>query len=360
MHKDTLFFTNQLLSWYLAYQRKLPWRVEPSPYKVWLSEIILQQTKVAQGLPYYERFISRYPKIEDLAVATEEEVLVLWQGLGYYSRARNLHATAKYIAEECGGIFPKSYKELLKLKGVGDYTASAIASICYNETQAVVDGNVYRFLSRVFGIETQVPSSKAHKEFKELGRVLMGDSNPGMFNQAMMEFGALQCVPRNPDCVSCIFSSKCVGLQKNIVQDLPKKKKKAEIRNRYFNYFIVKIPDLNSIFIQRRMKKDIWYKLYQLPLLESKKSLNKAELEVALKEEIKFSEVDFASLRLLNSKEIIHKLSHQHLYTKFWVLEGRIPKLNLVPIDSLEEYAFPTLVESFLSDFFEENFFELQ
>lgn len=354
MLKDTSFFSNRLITWYLTHKRILPWRKDQNPYKIWLSEVILQQTKVNQGLPYYTKFIAAFPKIEDLAKATEDEVLLLWQGLGYYSRARNLHASAKYIVEELDGFFPKTYTSLLELKGVGDYTASAIASICYNEPQAVVDGNVYRVLSRIFGIETTVPSSKAHREFKELAGLLMDVEQAGTFNQAMMEFGALQCVPRNPDCSNCVFSSKCVALQKRKVHQLPVKKKKASVRKRYFNYFLVTSkPDTYAI--QQRLEKDIWFKLYEFPLIEATKALTKTQLKEYIKENYPDSELDIDSLRLLNNKQIVHKLSHQHLHTKFWKVEGRWADLPKIPLNELENYAFPTLIEDFLSSYLVEE-----
>lgn len=346
MNKYTLFFSNQLISWYLSTHRDLPWRTNASPYNVWLSEVILQQTKVEQGLPYYNAFISAYPKVEDLANASEDEVLLLWQGLGYYSRARNLHASAKYIVEQLNGVFPDNYKDWLVLKGVGDYTASAIASICFNEAQAVVDGNVYRFLSRVFGIETPVPSSKAHKEFKELAGLLMDEKQAGTFNQAMMEFGALQCVPRNPSCQTCIFASKCVALQKNKVHDLPVKIKKAKVSKRYFNYLVVASED-GHLPIQQRLDKDIWYKLYELPLVEAKSTLNKTQFSKALEKNTAFSGLDLSSLTLLTKTPIVHKLSHQHLYTQFWRLDGEIPSLKTIAMEDLETYAFPTLLDDF-------------
>lgn len=350
MHKDTTFFSNRLISWYLTNKRNLPWRSEASPYHVWLSEIILQQTKVAQGLPYYNAFVTEYPTVEDLANASEDEVLLLWQGLGYYSRARNLHASAKYIVNELNGVFPDTFQSLLQLKGVGDYTASAIASICYNEPQAVVDGNVYRVLSRIFGIETTIPSSKAHKEFKELGTLLMDKEQAGTFNQAMMEFGALQCIPRNPNCQQCVFSSKCVALHKNIVHELPVKKKKAKVTKRYFNYFLVLLDD-GSLLVQQRLEKDIWQKLYELPLWESKKALTKAQLSKLVEDEPEFAELDISSLELLNKNQIVHKLSHQHLHTKFWIIEGNMPHMASIPIEELKNYAFPTLIDEFLSEF---------
>ncbi|HLW14493.1 MAG TPA: A/G-specific adenine glycosylase [Flavobacteriaceae bacterium] len=350
MDKDTIFFSNRLISWYLTNKRNLPWRSEVSPYHVWLSEIILQQTKVAQGLPYYEAFVAKYPTVKDLANATEDEVLLLWQGLGYYSRARNLHASAKYIVKELNGVFPNTFLSLLALKGVGDYTASAIASICYNEPQAVVDGNVYRVLSRIFGIETIVPSSKAHKKFKELATLLMDKEQSGTFNQAMMEFGALQCIPRNPNCEQCIFASKCVALHKNAIHELPVKKKKAKVTKRYFNYFIV-LSDTDSLVIQQRLDKDIWHKLYELPLWESNSALSKTQLKEIIRETPEFAELDSSSLQLINRKQIVHKLSHQHLHTKFWIIEGDMPEQASIPIEEWKNYAFPTLIEEFLSSF---------
>lgn len=350
MVKDTFFFYNRLISWYLTHKRNLPWRTDKTPYHVWLSEIILQQTKVNQGLPYFNAFVSAYPRIQDLANASEDEVLLLWQGLGYYSRARNLHASAKYIVNDLNGVFPNNYKDLLELKGVGDYTASAISSICYNEPQAVVDGNVYRVLSRIFGIETPVPSSKAHKEFKELGLLLMDKEQAGTFNQAMMEFGALQCVPRNPDCNNCVFSSKCLAFKNGSVHELPVKKKKAQVKKRYFNYFFVESKE-GSIAIRQRLNKDIWYKLYELPIVESESTLTKNQLMKYMEQEPEFKDCDLSTLQLYNKNQIVHKLSHQHLHTKFWIIKGDMPHLNDVSTDNLEDYAFPTLIHEFLASY---------
>ena len=212
MIKNSLFFHKKLIQWYLQNKRDLPWRSTKNPYFIWLSEIILQQTRVAQGLPYYEKFVETFPKVEDLANASEEKILKLWQGLGYYSRARNLHFSAKLVAFELDGVFPNNYKGLLKLKGVGDYTASAIASICYGEATAVVDGNVYRVLARYFGVETPVNSAEGISEFKLLAQELIDKTQPGNYNQAIMEFGARHFVPQNPDCNRCIFNVKCLSL----------------------------------------------------------------------------------------------------------------------------------------------------
>ena len=224
-----MHFTNLLIQWYLQNKRDLPWRKTTNPYPIWLSEIMLQQTRVAQGLPYFLSFTEAFPTVRDLADAEEEQVLKLWQGLGYYSRARNLHATAKQVAYEMGGVFPGTYKELLTLKGVGEYTAAAIASIAYGEPVPVVDGNVFRVLSRYFDVETDIASPAAKKEFKELAAALLPKEQASLFNQAMMEFGALQCVPRNPDCGSCVFNDSCAALQKKKVDSLPVKLKKTKV-----------------------------------------------------------------------------------------------------------------------------------
>jgi len=223
-------FYNTLIYWYLHNKRDLPWRKSKNPYYVWLSEIILQQTRVAQGLPYFLNFTKAFPTVFDLAEAKENTVLKLWQGLGYYSRARNLHFSAKYIKNELNGIFPTTYKDLLKLKGVGDYTASAIASICFNEPTAVVDGNVYRVLSRYFGIKTPINSTEGIKEFKKLAQTLIHTKDPGTYNQAIMDFGATLCKPKNPLCNECPFANSCVSLEKNLINELPIKEKKVKLK----------------------------------------------------------------------------------------------------------------------------------
>ncbi len=216
--KSDMDFSNILINWYLHNKRSLPWRETRNPYYIWLSEIILQQTQITQGLPYYLAFVKKFPTVFDLAKANETAVLNLWQGLGYYSRARNLHVTAKHVSNELNGMFPDNYDDLLKLRGIGDYTASAIASICFDQPTPVVDGNVYRFLSRYFGIKTPINASKANKEFKSLAQQLIDKKNPSEFNQAIMEFGARQCKPQNPDCTKCPFNESCVALQKEFDQ----------------------------------------------------------------------------------------------------------------------------------------------
>ena len=320
MSKNLTWFSNQLISWYLQNKRHLPWREMDDPYTIWLSEIILQQTRVAQGLPYFEKFTTHFPTVFDLANASEGEVLKLWQGLGYYSRARNLHFTAKQVAYELDGIFPEDHKGLLKLKGVGDYTASAIASICYHEPTAVVDGNVYRVLSRIFGIQTPINSTQGISEFKKLAQSLIDTSQPGTFNQAIMEFGARFCVPQNPNCNDCIFNTKCVGFKENRVAQLPVKLKKAKIKKEHFNYLVCVSKDQETL-LEQRTGKGIWRNLYQFPLVESNKKWNEKSLTNS-KEFRAFSEkVNIQSVSIFNDKEIIHKLSHKHLYTTFWILE---------------------------------------
>ncbi len=238
--------------WYLINQRDLPWRRSKNPYLIWLSEIILQQTRIAQGISYYEKFANEFVDIFALARADEKHILKLWQGLGYYSRARNLHATAKIIAEKYQGQFPKTYEELIALKGVGDYTASAIASIAFDQAHAVVDGNVYRVLSRVFGISTPINESKGIKEFKLLAQTLLHIEDPGTYNQALMEFGALICTPKKPKCGSCIFNDSCYALQNKTIDTLPVKLKKLKVKKRYFNYLVVDDNGESTIVKQRR------------------------------------------------------------------------------------------------------------
>ncbi|WP_136667752.1 A/G-specific adenine glycosylase [Flavobacterium sp. H122] len=306
-------FSNLLISWYLENKRDLPWRNTTDPYHIWLSEIMLQQTRVAQGLPYFFAFTGSFSTVHDLAKADEEKVLKLWQGLGYYSRARNLHGTAKYISEVLNGEFPDNYKDLLKLKGVGEYTAAAIASFSFNECVPVVDGNVYRVLSRYFAIETDIASGGAKKEFTALASELIDKERPALFNQAIMEFGALQCVPKNPNCKDCPLNNSCLALAKNKVNELPVKLKKTKISNRHLNYILVVDQNNNSI-INKRTQKGIWHNLYEFPVIETE---NKSDLkEIESKIEEMFPKA--SSVKLIEHEETIHKLSHQHLHINFW------------------------------------------
>ena len=342
-------FTKTIIHWYSANKRDLPWRHTTNPYFIWLSEIILQQTQVKQGLPYYEAFVKTFPTVFDLANAEEQNVLKLWQGLGYYSRARNLHYAAKYIVNDLNGNFPSTYSEIIKLKGVGDYTASAVASIAFNETTAVVDGNVYRILSRFFGIDTPINSTKGIKEFKALASSLIDNKQPATFNQSIMEFGARQCKPKNPDCTTCPLDSSCFALQHNKITDLPVKLKKTKVRNRYFNYLVC-IDSKKNIVIEQRSGKGIWQNLYQFPLIETDLSLTISEFK---KLDIKTSVLEGSTFdySLFNEVDKIHKLSHQHLHTKFWILEVDILPANSIHISDLQSYPVPALIRDFISEF---------
>ena len=331
----------------MKHKRDLPWRNTKNPYYVWLSEIMLQQTRVAQGLPYFLRFKAAFPTVFDLAKAEEQTVLKLWQGLGYYSRARNLHFTAKFIAEDLDGKFPTNYKEIIKLKGIGDYTASAIASICFDENTAVVDGNVYRVLSRFFGIKTPINSTLGIKEFKALAQTLIDETQPGTYNQAIMDFGATQCTPKNPDCTTCPFNESCVALQKNLIGVLPVKDKKVKVSHKYFNYLVVITKDKQTIFSERTTK-GIWQGLYQFPLIESKQSIEERELVSSTKFQELFPEE--TTVKLFNSKEIIHKLSHQHLHTKFWIVNTKAVKMETIKWSTISQFPVPVLIANFLND----------
>ncbi|WP_282162000.1 A/G-specific adenine glycosylase [Ulvibacterium marinum] len=341
-------FSQKILNWYSENKRSLPWRSTRDPYKIWLSEIILQQTRVVQGEPYYLKFIENFPNVQDLANASEERVLKLWQGLGYYSRARNLHATAKIVVNEYDGRFPNSYNELLKLKGVGDYTASAIASICFDEPQPVVDGNVYRVLARHFGVAIPINSTKGIKYFKRLATEVMDRKNIRDYNQGIMEFGAIQCTPKKPYCLLCPLNESCVALEKNLVQTLPIKENKTKVRKRNFNYLVWLDPNNKTILNQRRGK-GIWQNLWEFPLLESENQLNEKEVRKELKE--MESGDDSFRLLLYNESLIVHKLSHQHLYTRFWIIESNVELENGISLEDLESYPVPVLISDFIKAF---------
>ena len=343
-----LEFSKTLISWYLKNKRDLPWRNTIDPYKIWLSEIMLQQTRVAQGLPYYLRFVDAYPEVFDLANADEEDVLKLWQGLGYYSRARNLHATARYVANDLNGIFPKNYKELKKLKGIGDYTASAIASICYKEPKAVLDGNVFRVLSRIYGIDLPINSSGGIKTFAKLSQDLIDVKKPDIFNQAIMDFGATQCSPKKPLCNTCVFNLNCVAFNKGLVSELPVKLKKIKIKKRYFNY-IVPVVNASKTILNKRTKKGIWANLYEFPLIETE---NSASFEIISDNLSKINiENNLFELSLYNEHEIIHKLSHQHIHTKFWIATSETYIGKTISISDVDKYPVPVLISNFINKF---------
>jgi len=335
--------TNKLIDWYRQHQRDLPWRQTKEPYKIWLSEIILQQTQVAQGLPYYNKFIRRFPTVYDLAKASEQEVLNLWQGLGYYSRARNLHFTAKDIVENYAGIFPKNYKDLLKLKGVGDYTAAAIATFCYNEPVAVLDGNVYRVLARLFGIDTPINTTEGKKIFKKTAQNNLDTQHPAIYNQAVMEFGALHCTPVQPRCEACPLIQNCMAYQTGQVAHLPVKLKKIKVKKRYLNFYLIRYQ--NQIILQKREGKGIWQNLYQLPLIETMHQTNPDNhslSELAQQFNIRFLQ---EPKLVLQTK---HKLTHQDLRINFWTATTTQKPLNTKALSELKHYPMPIVLANFL------------
>lgn len=339
-------FSKSLIRWYLQNKRDLPWRKTSDAYHIWLSEIMLQQTRVAQGLPYFLKFIAAFPTVFDLAAAPEEQVLKLWQGLGYYSRARNLHGTAKYIAQELNGAFPPAYAGLLKLKGVGDYTAAAIASIAYGEPVPVVDGNVYRVLSRYYGIETDISSGMAKKQFTDLAAALLPKGEASLFNQGMMEFGALQCVPKNPACTICIFNTQCVAFLTGKVDKLPVKLKKTKVTNRHFNYIIIKDGNGNTI-LNKRTAKGIWHNLYEFPLIETDAALAPDDITALIKVHTELGFVP-QHIRLLHPDSILHKLSHQHLAIRFWEVTTNVVLEGAMPPETVKSFPFPIVIYNFI------------
>ena len=342
---NTLLMLNQnrkaITDWYQQHQRSLPWRQTKDAYRIWLSEIILQQTHVQQGLPYYIKFLSTFPTIEKLAQAQEAEVLHLWQGLGYYSRARNMHFTAKYIIENYEGVFPSEYKKILSLKGIGEYTAAAIASFAFNLPYAAIDGNVLRVVSRLYGNEEDINLNTTKKVITTLANDMMGKSDPALFNQSMMEFGALQCKASNPNCENCPVQENCFAYLNNKVKELPLKINKTKVRNRFFNYLIIK--NGADIYIQQRKGKDIWQNLYEFPLLEHDQAISEIDLFNVLHKYCN-SKVKL----LFRTKEIKHKLSHQLLHIHFNILkcESNDAQKNwiTVPLSQIPNYPFPEII----------------
>lgn len=340
-------FYDQITRWYLINKRDLPWRNTNNPYAIWLSEIMLQQTRVVQGLPYFERFVATFPTVFDLANADEEQVLKLWQGLGYYSRARNMHKTAQIVATDYNGIFPSTYAELLKLKGVGEYTAAAIASFSFNENVAVVDGNVFRVLSRYLNIETDISSATAKKEFAAIAQELMENRDSALFNQAIMEFGALQCVPKNPICNDCVLNSSCAALQHKKVGQLPIKTKKTKVSNRFFNYLIFEDQQSNTI-LRKRTEKGIWHNLYEFPMIETE---TETTTEVII-EQIKKTYSDFPIESIsVYDEQVQHKLSHQLLRLRFFMVKTNKTLPNSLPISTINSFPFPIVLIKFIEKY---------
>lgn len=340
----------RLIKWYNVNKRDLPWRHEKDAYKIWLSEIILQQTQVVQGLAYYYRFTKNYPTIKHLAKANEDEVLKLWQGLGYYSRARNLLQTAKTVVTEFGGKFPGNYLDIRKLKGIGDYTAAAIASFAFGLPHAVVDGNVYRLLSRVFGIETPIDSTIGKKQFFELANALLDIKQPHIHNQAIMEFGSQYCKPKNPDCANCPLNTQCFAFKHSKVDQLPVKAKKTKVKKRYFTYLVI-IDSKNQILIRRREQNDIWKGLYEFLLIESKTPLSTEKL---INTQQFKDNCGLGANIVSTSKLYKHVLSHQLLQAKFYIVRLKAFKNGTgfvkTDLNKLKLFAWPRLIDVFIND----------
>ena len=331
------------------HQRDLPWRHTQDPYIIWLSEIILQQTRVEQGRPYFERFLAHYPRVQDFAAATEDDILHLWQGLGYYSRGRNMHKAAKMVMTDYHGVFPRSYAEVLRLPGVGEYTAAAISSFSANENQAVLDGNVFRVLSRYFNIDTAINSTAGKKLFSNLAQDLLPLGQAAVYNQAIMDFGAMQCKPKSPDCAVCPLLMSCAAVENNRVAALPVKIKAKKARSRYFHYFIVEQGDYT--LMSKRGAGDVWENLYEFPLIESSEPLEGPSL-MAQEEFQQYFNADVELLPIAQNKK--HILSHQHIYANFYkvlnvnALKAKKNHWDYVLSKDLNKLAKHKLIFSFL------------
>lgn len=339
-------FSNTLINWYEKNARALPWRKTNDAYAIWISEIILQQTRVEQGLPYYLRFLEAFPNVQSLNQASEDQVLKLWQGLGYYSRARNMKFAAQQIVENFKGQFPSHYKDIISLKGIGPYTAAAIASLAYNLPYAVVDGNVFRVLSRYFGVETPINSTIGQKEFDILAQKSLVKSKAATYNQAIMEFGALFCKPNNPNCPNCPLMDSCVAFATNRVNNLPVKLKKLKIKERYLNFLL--LSNGNEILIEKRTHDNIWKGLYQLPLIETDKQI--PEVEFLIREDF-LSLIGEHPFEIRSVQEIEHRLTHRLLKIRFLHMEIiDFPSSNYLrlKIEDLKNYAFPKPIENYL------------
>lgn len=334
--------------WYDENKRNLPWRDNKNPFIVWVSEIILQQTRISQGLPYFKKFIKKFPTVNKLANAKEDEVLLAWQGLGYYSRARNMHTTAKYIVGELNGIFPNSFKELIKLKGIGEYTAAAIASFCFDEAVPTIDGNVYRVITRLFDIDLPIDKSKGKKTVKNICETLIVNYLAKNINQALMDFGAMLCTPKNPKCSICPLLTKCLSKAENTVNKRPVKSKKISYHLRYFYYLYV--YDNESVLIKKRSENDIWKGLYEFPLIETIKKVKFSSIECDdvfknLTKKNKTKHIEFVEVKP-------HILTHQKIHTTFILLKtNKLEGCGYLRIkkEDFNNYAFPTLITNFMN-----------
>ena len=344
------FISDKLIEWYEIHKRDLPWRNTHDPYKIWISEIILQQTRVVQGFDYYIRFIERFPDVASLACATEQDVLKYWQGLGYYSRARNLHSTAQNIINNFNGNFPQDYSSILSLKGVGEYTAAAIASFAFNLPYPAVDGNVFRFLSRLFAINEPIDTNKGKKYFTELAKAIIDISRPGLFNQAIMEFGALQCTPSSPDCTVCPFNSKCLAYKYQKINAFPVKQNKTKTRDIYLFYFHIR--NKGCIYLKKREEKGIWQNLYEFPSIES-------DIPLEFEGLVQLSQFKQLFLDSINSdfKLIIknrkHILSHRTIYASFYEVyieddSSLLKKYKKIKFSEINDFPVHRLMQIYL------------
>lgn len=347
------FIQDTLINWYEENHRDLPWRNNPSPYEVWISEVILQQTRVNQGMDYYLHFTKKWPTVNDLAQASEEEVLKMWQGLGYYSRARNLHHCAKQVVEQYKGEFPSDFEKLKQLKGIGNYTAAAIASIAYNLPHAVVDGNVYRVLARLFDINTPININEGQKLFAQLADELLNRNQPGLHNQALMEFGALHCTPKNPNCLLCPLQAQCLAFAHQTVMLRPVKLAKTKISTRYFNYLILRIND--GLYLHKRSDNDIWKNLYDFPCIESQKPMT---VEEVIASEAFLQLIENNPFTIIKSSPIFtHKLTHRTILAQFIeikleqeLLQIQTNDLFLARETELGSFPIPRLIDLYLNN----------
>ncbi|GJM31770.1 MAG: A/G-specific adenine glycosylase [Saprospiraceae bacterium] len=345
-------FRKKILDWSEKNPRPLPWKGEKNPYLIWLSEIILQQTRVEQGWTYYERFRTQYPQVEKLAAASGDEIMKQWEGLGYYSRARNMHTAAKYIKEELAGIFPDTYAGIRSLKGVGPYTAAAIASFAYDLPYAVLDGNVFRVLARIYGIDTPIDSTVGKRQFGELAQDLLDPKQAGRYNQAIMDFGAIHCTPRNPSCDNCPFRPDCQARQSGQVLNLPVKGKKIKKKTRYFHYLILNFE--GQLILQKREERDIWRNLYEFPMIESSE-LHRSEAEL-VKSKLWQEMIGNCPFRLeAISPSFRQLLTHQKIIANFWEIQIEEAPENsdsflIIERKNLRKFAFPKIIDLYLRD----------
>ncbi|PKP46905.1 MAG: A/G-specific adenine glycosylase [Bacteroidetes bacterium HGW-Bacteroidetes-11] len=345
-------FNQRITEWYRINKRDLPWRKTRNPYFIWVSEIILQQTRIGQGLDYYLRFVDTFPDVSALAKASEQQVLEVWKGLGYYSRARNMHFTAQQVIEDFDGVFPSTFDTLISLKGIGQYTAAAIASICSGEPEPVVDGNVVRVFSRIFGFESPVGSTKIFKDVREKSKSFITDSDPGTYNQAVMEFGALFCKPKNPQCETCIFKDECYAFKNNRVEKLPLPKTDKPKRDRWMNYLVVVTPQ--GLLMQQRGIKDIWANLWEFPLLESDRLITVDEAIQWIDDERLLPD---GTEIVKFEKDFQHILTHQRIFARFFiawtkqevVLQDSVHR-RVIHKDFIQELPVSRLIDKFIDE----------